>query len=94
MGDVLGAPFELRYDNDLKAIKKFIDNLLVHGVSEAWCSLSLEAKLNYTDDSEMALGICDSLRRKDGFNEEDLAHTYVLLCSKICVPKPSAEYIT
>ena len=41
-------------------------------------SLFLEEKslLRYTDDSEMALCICDSFKRMNGFNATDLARTY------------------
>ncbi len=41
LGDVLGAPFELAYQNDLNDVKEFIDNVLTNGMTAIWELFSL-----------------------------------------------------
>ncbi|VDL58997.1 unnamed protein product [Hymenolepis diminuta] len=69
-GDACGAPFELRDEVPLGDVLKFFDKRL---------SGKDTSILHYTDDSEMALGICESLKRANGFSASDLAKTQVVL---------------
>ncbi|VUZ46672.1 unnamed protein product [Hymenolepis diminuta] len=66
-GDACGAPFELRDEVPLRDVLKFFDKRL---------SGKDTSILHYTDDSEMALGICESLKRANGFSASDLAKTF------------------
>ncbi|VDO06895.1 unnamed protein product [Rodentolepis nana] len=66
-GDACGAPFELRLEVALKDVLKFFNKRF---------SGKKVGILNYTDDSEMALCICESLKRSNGFNASDLAKTF------------------
>ncbi|KAM3178744.1 hypothetical protein ACTXT7_001934 [Hymenolepis weldensis] len=66
-GDACGSPFELRNEVPLGDVLTFFDKRL---------SGKKTGVLHYTDDSEMALGICESLKRANGFNASDLAKTF------------------
>ncbi|KAL5112986.1 ADP-ribose glycohydrolase ARH3 [Taenia crassiceps] len=66
-GDVCGAPFELKAGISLNHILDFFSR---------WISKEGNGTLRYTDDTEMALCICDSLKRMNGFNAADMARTF------------------
>ncbi|KAM7539603.1 hypothetical protein Aperf_G00000044669 [Anoplocephala perfoliata] len=66
-GDVCGAPFELKKSTPLNNILEFFRERLSGGKEDV---------LRYTDDTEMALCICESLKRMNGFNASDLAKTF------------------
>nr|CDS31830.1 poly(ADP ribose) glycohydrolase ARH3 [Hymenolepis microstoma] len=66
-GDACGAPFELKSKVPLGNVLKFFNERLSGKKADV---------LNYTDDSEMALCICESLKRSNGFNASDLAKTF------------------
>ncbi|KAL5965091.1 ADP-ribose glycohydrolase ARH3 [Taenia solium] len=63
-GDVCGAPFELKPGVSLNRVLDYFDG---------WISKEKNGTLRYTDDTEMALCICDSLKRMDGFSATDMA---------------------
>lgn len=89
-GDVCGAPFELKKCVPLNNILEFFHERLSGGifflpnVSIYILLLGKKDVLRYTDDTEMALCICESLKRMKGFNASDLAKTWVYLFFNIC----------
>lgn len=62
VGDALGAPFEGYYQVDRPEIEAVAERL---------------PELTYTDDTHMMLGVAESLLRCQGFDGEDMAHTFV-----------------
>ncbi|VDD79765.1 unnamed protein product [Mesocestoides corti] len=66
-GDAFGAPFELKRDIPVDLILEFFVKR-ISGVERSM--------LRYTDDSEMALCICKSLRDMNGFDPRHMAKTF------------------
>jgi poly(ADP-ribose) glycohydrolase ARH3 len=62
VGDSLGAFFEGRFEVELEEIEAIAASMEV---------------LTYTDDTHMMIGIAESLVRSQGFDGEDMAHTFV-----------------
>ncbi len=62
LGDALGAPFEGLGPPLSKGIDAFLKNL--------------PTVLRYTDDSEMAMGVAESLARRGGFDPEHMARRF------------------
>ena len=62
VGDALGAPFEGWYEIEPQEIEAVAER---RGI------------LTYTDDTHMMIGVAESLIKNNGFDGEDMAHTFI-----------------
>ena len=71
-GDALGAPVEGRSREEIRArlgeVREMIDARAGRGA--------------YTDDTQMTIGVAESLLRRRGFDGEDLARTFAANCQE------------
>ncbi|MEM3402103.1 MAG: ADP-ribosylglycohydrolase family protein, partial [Candidatus Hadarchaeales archaeon] len=61
VGDAIGAPFEGGSPTSLEEVEK---------------SAGSRERLEFTDDTEMTIGVAESLVSCTGFNGEDIARTF------------------